>query len=165
MRGLEVLMLNPHHLLLVVALMADGGTPPSQPVPGTDAGTATASPRGKTPDAGTVAAKPADPSAIPWPEEELTPLATLEGPAILAANAALQQVMKRFPKEDTRHCIYSPKSMELIIGYQAGWYFVRVNHRADQCPGFGPGFTAEFDWFELYAYSPDGRLERYPYFP
>jgi hypothetical protein len=121
--------------------------------------------RNKAPDSGAVTAKSGNPSAIPWPEEELTPLATLEGPAILAANAALQQVMERFSKENTRHCVYSPKSLELIIGYQAGWYFVRVNHRIDQCPDFGPGVQLEFDWFELYAYSPDGRLERYPYAP
>jgi hypothetical protein len=89
----------------------------------------------------------------------------LEGPAILAAHAALEQVMKRFPKEAQKDCAASPKSMEVLIGHQAGWYFIRINHRVDQCPGWGPGVSVEFDWFELYAYSPEGRLERYPYTP
>jgi hypothetical protein len=159
-------MLSPHHLLLLVTLLADGGTvpiPPSTTSP--DAGTAALPSSLKAPDAGTAAPKPGTSSAVPWPEEEFAPLATLDGPAILAAHAALQQVMKRFPKEYTRQCAFSPKALELIIGYQAGWYFIRVNHHVDKCPEFGPGFTAEFDWFELYAYSPDGRLERYPYMP
>ncbi len=134
-------------------------------VTGTDAGTLVPRPAPKQPDAGTVAPKTGTSSAIPWPEDELAPLATLDGPAILAAHAALQQVMKRFPKESTRECAFSPRSLEIHIGYQAGWYFIRIDHRVDKCPEFGPGVTLEFDWFELYAYSPEGRLERYPYMP
>ncbi|MCP3137203.1 hypothetical protein [Pyxidicoccus xibeiensis] len=73
--------------------------------------------------------------------------------------------MKRFPKEYARDCAFSPKALELSIGYQAGWYFIRVNRRVDKCPGFAPGFSSGFDEFELFAYSPDGRLERYPHQP
>ena len=41
MRGVKVLMLSPHHLLLLVALLADGGTAPVQPsTTSPDAGTA-----------------------------------------------------------------------------------------------------------------------------
>lgn len=163
-------MSRPDSLLLLISLLVGGGSASPQTraakpdaglvVTGPDAGVVAA-----TSDAGMGASQPASSKAIPWPEEELTPLATLEGPAILAAHAALQQVMKRFPKEYTRQCAFSPKSLEFIIGYQAGWYFIRVNHRVDQCPGWGPGVTVEFDWNELYAYSPDGRLERYPSMP
>jgi hypothetical protein len=95
----------------------------------------------------------------------LQPLATLDGPAVLAAHAALQEAMKRFPKEYTKACTFSPRSLEFVIGHKAGWYFVRVNRRVDKCPGFGPGVSLEFDWFELYAVSPDGRVERSPSHP
>jgi hypothetical protein len=73
--------------------------------------------------------------------------------------------MKRFPKEYTKACTFSPRSLEVVIGYDTGWYFVRVNRRVDKCPGFGPGVNLEFDWLEMYAVSPDGRVERYPYHP
>ena len=165
-------MLRPHHLILLMTLLADGGSVPAQPsVPSPDAGTAAPDagtvaplPGLPGPDAGTVAPRPSASQSIPWPEKDLQPLATLDGPAILAAHAALQQVMKRFPKEYTKECVFSPRSLELVIGYDAGWYFVRVNRRVDKCPGMGPG-DIEFDWFELYAVSPDGRVERYPYHP
>ncbi len=95
----------------------------------------------------------------------MLPLATLDGPAVLAAHAALQEAMKRFPKEYTTACAFSPRSLEFVIGHKSGWYFVRVNRRVDMCPGFGPRISPEFDWFELYAVSPNGRVERYPYYP
>lgn len=151
-----MLILNP--LLLLVSLMADGGGPPSTPDAGsTDAGST---------DAGVARPQPTTPpSPIQWPEE-IRPLATLDGPAVLAANTALQEAMKRFPKQHTQQCAFSPRSLELRIGFEAGIYFVQVERRVDKCPGFGPGVTLEFDWFEVYAISPDGRfLERAPYHP
>lgn len=159
-------MLRPHHVILLVSLLADGGTvaDPPRVVASPDAGTPSPQPSPQAPDAGTVALKPRNPGSVPWPEKELQPLATLDGPAILAAHAALQQVMKQFPKEDTTACAFSPRSLEFVIGHEAGWYFVRVNRRVDKCPGMGPG-NIEFDWFELYAVSPEGRVERYPYQP
>ncbi|WIG99402.1 hypothetical protein KGD87_26080 [Myxococcus sp. SDU36] len=89
----------------------------------------------------------------------------MEGPAVLAAHAALQEVMKRFPKTATKSCAFSPRALEFVVGYQSGWYFVRVNRRVDKCPEFDPGVTLEYDWFELYAVSPEGRVERYPHRP
>ncbi|WP_233595753.1 MULTISPECIES: hypothetical protein [Corallococcus] len=62
-------------------------------------------------------------------------------------------------------CTTSPRSLEVIVGSQDGWYFVRVNRRVDKCPGYANFTALEFDWFELYAVSPEGKLERYPYFP
>lgn len=158
-------MLRPHHLILLMSLLVDGGTVPAQPgAASPDAGTATSLPSLRGTDAGTVAPKSGASQSIPWPEKELQPLATLDGPAILAAHAALQQAMEHFTKEERQECVFSPRSLELVIGYDAGWYFVRVNRRVDKCPGMGPG-DIEFDWFELYAVSPDGRVERYPYHP
>ncbi|RKG66616.1 hypothetical protein D7V80_19120 [Corallococcus sp. CA054B] len=90
----------------------------------------------------------------------------MEGPAIQAAHAALEEALKRFPKEFTGQCAFSAQALEVVIGQEAGWFFARVNRRVDRCPGFGPGITGlEMDWFELYAISPDGRIERYPYYP
>lgn len=155
-------MLSPHPFIItvLVSLLADGGAlPVLAGDAGADAGTASFPSRT---DAGTAAI----PSAtIPWPETELEPLATLDGPAVLAAHAALQEVMKRFPKTSTKSCAFSPRALELVVGYQSGWYFVRVNRRVDKCPEFGPGVTLEYDWFELYAVSPEGRVERYPHMP
>ncbi|MFP2896860.1 hypothetical protein [Corallococcus sp. 4LFB] len=116
------------------------------------------------PGSGTSA--PIPEAAIPWPKQDLTPLATLEGPAVQAAHAALEEAVKRFPKESMGKCAFSARALEVVIGQEAGWYFVRVNRRVDRCPGFGPGVTGiETDWFELYAISPDGELTRYPYQP
>lgn len=159
-------MLRPHHVILLVSLLADGGTvstPPSTASP--DAGTTHPRPALQGQDAGTIAPKPRYSTEVPWPEKELEPLATLDGPAVLAAHAVLQQVMKRFSEEGLKSCAFSPRSLELVVGYDAGWYFVRVNRRVDKCPEFGPGVVLEYDWFELYAVSPEGRVERYPYQP
>ncbi|RKG88140.1 hypothetical protein D7W82_11300 [Corallococcus sp. CA049B] len=90
----------------------------------------------------------------------------MEGPAIQAAHAALEEALKQFPKESTGQCAFSAQALEVVIGQEAGWYFARVNRRVDRCPGFGPGVTGlETDWFELYAISPDGAITRYPYQP
>ena len=103
---------------------------------------------------------------IKWPEDDLQPLATLDGPAILAANAALQRVLERIPKEYKRSCAYSARAMEVIVGQQGDLYFIRINRCMDKCGRASPGAGAGFDWFELYAVSPDGQvLERYPYHP
>lgn len=158
-------MLRPLHFILLVSLLVDGGTGSPQPgITGSDAGTTHPRPNTAAADAGTVApAVTAQP--IQWPEE-IRPLATLEGPAILAAHTALQQAMKRFPKERTKECAFSAQALEVAVGYEAGLYFVQVNRRVDKCPGFAPGVTLEFDWFEVYAIAPDGRLlERAPFHP
>lgn len=102
---------------------------------------------------------------IPWPHA-VQPVAVLDGPAILAAHAALQRVLARFPKNDAQDCAYSAKAMEVMVGQQSGLYFVNVNHKIDRCGWAAPGAILFTDWFELYAVSPDGRvLARYPYYP
>jgi hypothetical protein len=151
-------MLKPYHFIPIVLLSVDGGAfvpQPDHPASGVDAGIA---------DAGIAAPPPGAADSIRWPEN-LRPLATLDGPAVLAANAALQRVLSRFPKEYAGACEYSARSMEVVVGQEGGLYFVRIDRRADKC-GWAPGFNLEFDWFELYAVSPEGRvLARYPYMP
>lgn len=102
---------------------------------------------------------------VHWPDD-VRPLATLDGPAVLAAHAALQHLLARFPKEDAGSCYHSAKAMEVIVGHEGGVYFVRINQRAEKCGRFAPGVILSPDWFELYAVSPEGKvLARYPYYP
>lgn len=154
----------PHSMLVASLLLETGllGTPlcNRRPDPGPAASQAQEAPL----DAG--ASATVSETTIPWPKQDLTPLATLEGPAIQAAHAALEEALKRFPKESKSQCAFSARALEVVIGQEAGWYFARVNRRVDRCPGFGPGVTGlETDWFELYAISPDGDITRYPYQP
>jgi hypothetical protein len=153
-------MLRTHHFFLLVALLVDGGTVAPQPSPSVmDAGTGIPGP-----DAGTVARKPTIVNGIRWPEETQL-LATLDGRAIMAAHAAMQDLMARFAKEDKRfvgHCDYSPKAMDVIIFEGEGMYIVRINPRVDRCGWADPSFNAGLD-SELYAVSPEGKvLARYP---
>ncbi|WP_240356150.1 MULTISPECIES: hypothetical protein [Myxococcus] len=144
-------MLKPHYFVLFVSLLADGGTEPPKAKASTPVS-----------DAGTPSPNGVD--SIPWPKD-LRPLATLDGPAVLAAHAALQQVLSRFPKGGTSTCEFSAKSLDVVVGQEAGLYFVRIDRRPERC-GWAPGVSLEFDWFELYAVSPDGRvLGRHPYMP
>ncbi|MBZ4421980.1 hypothetical protein K8638_36640 [Myxococcus sp. RHST-1-4] len=90
----------------------------------------------------------------------------MDGPAILAAHAALQRVMAKVPKEFAGDCSYSAKAMEVTVGQKGGLYFVEINRRVDKCGWAVPGFNPSPHWFELYAVSPDGKvLARYPYNP
>lgn len=160
-------MLRPHHLILLVALMVDGGTVPPIFPPGSDAGTEAPpfNPPGQ--DAGTVARNPIIAGGIRWPDEVRT-LTTLDGPAVLAAHAAMQHVLARLAKEHPGGgCAFSAKAMEVVVGEGGGMYIVRINQRMDQCGWVvPPGFSTETDWLELYAVSPDGKiLARYPYHP
>ncbi|MGE6758611.1 hypothetical protein ACQKGO_11400 [Corallococcus interemptor] len=145
-------MLRPHALLVLVSLLQDGGSEPS------------ARP------AHSIVKNPAFPDAtivaegIQWPDD-LQPLATLDGPAVLAAHAALQRRLSRYPKEYAKSCAFSAKGMEVIVGEERGIYFVRINPRPDKC-GWAPGTVLAYDEFELYAVSPEGKvLARYPHMP
>lgn len=146
--------------------MLDGGTVAPQPsVPGSDGGTVAPQSEPTVSDGGIAAPAPIITDGIRWPED-VRPLATLDGSAVLAAHAALQQVLARFPKEYAGICSYSAKAMEVIVGEQGGLYFVRINRRVDKCGWAAPGFNPSLHWFELYAVSPDGKvLARYPYYP
>ncbi|WP_342378525.1 hypothetical protein NVS55_03970 [Myxococcus stipitatus] len=151
-------MLKPLQLALLVSLMADASTLPPKAKP-----VAVSPDAGPTPDAGP---RPSPPSAesIPWPKD-LKPLATLDGTAVLAAHAVLQQVLAGFPKGAANACEFSARSLDVVVGQEAGMYFVRVDRRPERC-GWNPGASLEFDWFELYAVSADGRvLARYPHRP
>ncbi|PTL77939.1 hypothetical protein DAT35_41990 [Vitiosangium sp. GDMCC 1.1324] len=90
----------------------------------------------------------------------------MDGPAVLAAHAALQRLLASFPKEYAGDCSYSARAMEVTVGQSGGLYFVEINRRVDKCGWAVPGFDPSLHWFELYAVSPDGKvLARYPYNP
>ncbi len=116
-------------------------------------------------DGGTTARPRIVAEGIEWPDD-VRPLATLDGPAVLAAHAALQHLLARFPKESAGDCSYSVKALEVTVGQEGGLYFVEINRRVDKCGWAVPGFNPSLHWFELYAVSPDGKvLARYPYHP
>jgi hypothetical protein len=144
----------------------DGGTIVSRPsISEVNGGAAVSQPSTVGMDGGIVTRQPIIAEGIRWPDE-VRPLATLDGPAVLAAHAVLQRVLSRFPKEYAGTCSYSAKALEVLVGEEGGLYFVEIRQRLDKCGLFAPGFNATFDWFELYAVSPDGKvLARYPYFP
>jgi hypothetical protein len=136
-------MTRPLHLLVLVALLLDGGTasPPPPPPPAsqrTDAGTAS-------------------PGPLRWPAE-VRPLATLDGPAVIAAHAALQELLARYAKVYPGDCDYSAKAMEVMVGEAQGLYFVRIEQHVDRCGWAGPGFVAEPDWSESYVVTPEGKV-------
>ena len=159
-------MLKPPYFILLASLLVDGGTAAPPPTsPGPDAGTPAAPPSVPAPDAGTAARKPLIVNGIQWPEEVRT-LATLDGRAVLAAHAAMQELTAHLAKEDPKaasHCNSSPKAMDVIVGEGGGMYIVRINRRVDRCGWADPSFNAAYEP-ELYAVSPDGRiLARYPH--
>lgn len=179
-------MMKPRNVILLMTLLMDGGSVISQPgipggdggivldggtlplppsIPGAaDGGTIISQP-GTSMDGGAIARPPIIAEGIEW-SDDVRPLATLDGPAVLAAHAALQRLLASFPKEYAGDCSYSAKAMEVTVGQAGGLYFVEINRRVDKCGWAAPGFNPSFHWFELYAVSPDGKvLARYPYHP
>lgn len=187
-------MMNSHFFVLLMSLLVDGGgvaplhglgssgtgtaappldaskveeriVAPSSDASGSGAGAAAPPPSSSGPGTGTVTPQSTTTESIRWPDE-VRPVATLDGPAVLAAHAVLQNVLARFPKEYAGSCSYSAKALEVIVGQEDGLYFVEVKRRVDKCGWAAPGTSFDLDWFELYAVSPDGRiLGRYPYHP
>lgn len=141
----------------------DAGT--MSPTAQEDAGAVAPRPPVQEQDAGPASAQSISAGGIHWPDD-VRPLATLDGAAVLAAQAALQRVLARVPKEYAGTCSWSPKAMEVIVGQEGELYFVRINRRVDKCGHYAPGSHVSLDWFELYAVSPEGQvLARYPYSP
>ncbi|MHA7632910.1 hypothetical protein [Corallococcus sp. M7] len=151
----------PHHVLLITLLL-DGGTPPaSSGTSAKDGGSAVAMDAG----GGTTARAPIIAEGIEWPDD-LRPLATLDGPAVLAAHAALQRLLAGFPKEYAKDCSYTAKAMEVSVAQHGGLYFVEIKRNVEKCGWAAPGFNPSAHWYELYAVSADGKvLARYPYHP
>ena len=169
-------MLRVPSYVLLTLLLTDGGHVTPEPAPGVtstsstvnraDGGTVSTSSIVSGLDGGTTASSMLNAEGeVRWPDE-VRPLATLDGPAVVAAHAALQRVLTRFPKRYATACTYSAKAMEVLVGQEGDVYFVQIKRRPDKCGWAAPGFNIEFDWFELYAVSSDGRiLARYPYHP
>ncbi|WP_253908771.1 hypothetical protein [Corallococcus exiguus] len=157
-------MAAPHVLLLT--LLLDGGTPPaSSGTAARDGGSVVSPPVVTNADGGTAARAPLVAEGIEWPDE-LRPLATLDGPAVLAAHAALQRLLAGFPKEYAKDCSYTAKAMEVSVAQHGGLYFVEIKRNVAKCGWAAPGFNPSAHWYELYAVSADGKvLARYPYHP
>jgi hypothetical protein len=109
--------------------------------------------------------KPLIVNGIRWPEEARL-LTMLDGRAIVAANAAVWDVLERFARMGVRfskRCDASAKAMEVLIFeaqdmYEArGIYIVRVNPRVDRCEGADPIYNAGLG-SALYAVSPEGTI-------
>ena len=174
-------MLKSRYFLLLISLLMDGGakgtsqSPASAPDGGIttsypaasalDGGVPNSQPTPRSLDAGAVIPLSGNAGAIHWPDE-VQPVAVLDGPAVLAAHAALQSLLSSFPKDLSTSCSYSAKAMEVIVGKSEGLYFVRIDQHVDRCGWAAPGFIANPDWWEVYAVTPDGRvLARKPYSP
>lgn len=159
-------MLKPQYFVLLAALLVCGGTVTAQPnPPQLDAGTGGDLASLQDKEGGTVERKPGAmddthrPSKPRW-------LTTLDGRAIAAARAAIQDLMARSVKEDKRNagnCGSSPKAMDVLIFEAEDMYIVRINWRLDRCGWAHPSFNSALDP-EFYAVSPEGKfLVRNPY--
>ncbi|MFB1483561.1 hypothetical protein [Corallococcus sp. RDP092CA] len=158
------MMKLPHHVLLMTLLL-DGGTPPPSSGTAVRDGGSPAVPVAANSDGGTAPRAPLIAEGIEWPDD-LRPLATLDGPALLAAHAALQRLLASFPKEYAKDCSYTAKAMEVSVAQHGGLYFVEINRRVERCGWAAPGFNPSAHWYALYAVSPEGKvLARYPYAP
>jgi hypothetical protein len=111
--------------------------------------------------------KPIIVDGMRWPEEARL-LTLLDGRAIVAAHAAVQDLLGRFAlqgKRSSERCDATPKAMDVFIFEGEGMYIVRINPRVDRCEGSDPSFNAGLG-SALYAVSPDGKvLTRVPSTP
>ncbi len=172
-------MLRPHHFFLLVSLLADGGTVTPPPVPvGMDGGTVTPppAPAGLDAGTGTAAASPSGrdagtaPRTLPMVDgrlpDDLKTLVTLDGRAVMAAHAAIQEWTAGMIKEDPRYagtCEISPKAMDVSILQSRGVYVVQIRRRLDQCGWADPSFNSGFAP-SIYVVSPEGRILAHPMF-
>lgn len=103
--------------------------------------------------------KPLIVNGVRWPEEERG-LALLDGRAIVAANAALHDVLNRFAQKGirfSRRCDAKPQAMDVLIFEGEGVYIIRINPRVDRCGGADPRVNASLGSV-VYAVSPEGTL-------
>ena len=111
--------------------------------------------------------KPIIVDGIRWPEEPRL-LTVLDGRAIVAAHAAVQELEDRFALKGLKffgRCDASPRAMDVLIFEGEGMYIVRINPRVDRCEGADPSFNAGLG-SALYAVSPEGKvLARVPSTP
>ncbi|MFL5346867.1 MAG: hypothetical protein ACJ8AT_18960 [Hyalangium sp.] len=94
-------------------------------------------------------------TAIRWPEN-LTPLAVLDGPAIVVANTAVRHVLAQ--KEYPAECEPSAESLKATLGYQEPLYYVRIDARAERCTQVVPGVEPQPGWFKVYAFLKNGAM-------
>jgi hypothetical protein len=103
--------------------------------------------------------KPLIVNGMRWPEEGQL-LTTLDGRAIVAAHAAVQDLLGRFAQKGIRfskRCDAKPQAMDVLIFEAEGMYIVRINPRVDRCGGADPSVNASLG-SAVYAVSPEGTV-------
>lgn len=94
-----------------------------------------------------------------WPEEARL-LAKLDGRAVAAAYAAVQDLVERFGREGlrfTRFCDSLPTAMEVLLFEADGMYVVRITPRLDRCGVEDPAVNSRLGSV-LYSVSPEGKI-------
>jgi hypothetical protein len=90
----------------------------------------------------------------------------LDGRAIVAAHAAVQDLLGHFAQKGirfSRRCDAQPQAMDVLIFESEGKYVIRINPRVDRCGGADPSVNASLA-SAVYAVSPEGTiLGRLPY--
>jgi hypothetical protein len=110
-------------------------------------------------EAPAVLPKPLIVDGIRWPEETRF-LTLLDGRAIVAAHAAVQDLFERFVRKGigfSQRCDATPKAMDVLIFEGDGTYIVRINPRADRCGGGDPIVNASLG-SALYEISSEGKV-------
>jgi hypothetical protein len=155
-----------HHFNLLIALSMCGGIATAQPKPPQlDAGARADSASLQMRDGGDAESKSV---ILESKHGSGRPrlLATLDGRAVVAAQAAIRDLRERFVKQDKRNagsCEASPRAMDVLISEAKDMYIMRINRRLDRCGWADPSFNSAFDP-EFYAVSPGGKfLVRNPY--
>jgi hypothetical protein len=99
--------------------------------------------------------------------DDLQFLASLDARAVMAAHAAIQELMALEVKNDPRAkgtCDNSPKAMDVNISTSRGMYVVIIGRRFDRCGWADPSFNKAFET-EVFVVSPEGRVLAHPYYP
>jgi hypothetical protein len=110
-------------------------------------------------DESPIVRKPIVVDGVRWPDEARL-LTTLDGRAIVAAHAAVQDLLARFAVKGIRfseRCDASLKAMDVLIFEGEGMYIVRINPRVDRCEGADPSLNAGLG-AALYGVSPEGKV-------
>jgi hypothetical protein len=131
-----------------VLSIADDGASTRQPV----------QPNSPKIDAGISAEQASTVAGVRWPRDML-PLAILDAPAIVAANAALQHMQARRSQKHGAACVAPASAMQILIGRDKGLYYVSIEHPSGRCGAADAGSSIGADEVALYAVSPEGRVQ------
>ncbi|WNG33446.1 hypothetical protein F0U61_07315 [Archangium violaceum] len=98
---------------------------------------------------------------VAWPSRkdvaEVSNLGAMDGPAALAASAALREVIQSFSAQSDvfAKCLSPAEALDVRVFKWRELYYVTVDERFDRCGGARNRFPG---WFESYAVSPAGEV-------